>query len=418
MNYPVRVNLNNNKLTAYPKSSHDISKLVKFCNKNNINIIATGGETNRVGGTHPYKNHKNIFINFKYMNKIEQVDHDNLICTAQSGATLIEVQKKSNSKGLLFPVNIAPNDKCTIGGNISTNVGGLQTLRYGNIEDHINGLEVVLSNGDIVNFESKLKKDNFGPKLWKLFIGSEGVFGIITKANLKLIPKKKYKTIFLIQISNLIKAINLYKKIRDEYYDNLISYEIIFPIPSSITFKNDNYNLILEVNSNDKENLSKELILMFQRYKVNVDKIEKNKTKSNIWKKREDIVYKQNQLNFNHKFDISLPLSNWPIFIKKINKYISQESCYTPYFFGHLGDGNLHCNFKITDDDKTKKMELSNVIFKLVMGLQGSIAAEHGIGTQKLNLLKKYKSKEYYNFLKKLKKHMDVKSIMGRGKLL
>ena len=418
MNYPVRVNLNNNKLTAYPKSSHDISKLVKFCNKNNINIIATGGETNRVGGTHPYKNHKNIFINFKYMNKIEQVDHDNLICTAQSGATLFEVQKKSNNKGLLFPVNIAPNDKCTIGGNISTNVGGLQTLRYGNIEDHINGLEVVLSNGDIINFESKLKKDNFGPKLWKLFIGSEGVFGIITKANLKLIPKKKYKTIFLIQISNLIKAINLYKEIRDEYYDNLISYEIIFPIPSSITFKNDNYNLILEVNSNDKENLSKALILMFERYKVKVDKIEKNKTKSNIWKKREDIVYKQNQLNFNHKFDISLPLSNWPIFIKKINKYISQESCYTPYFFGHLGDGNLHCNFKITDDDKTKKMEISNVIFKLVMGLQGSIAAEHGIGTQKLNLLKKYKSKEYYNFLKKLKKHMDVKSIMGRGKLL
>ena len=418
MNYPVRVNLNNNKLTAYPKSSHDISKLVKFCNKNNINIIATGGETNRVGGTNPYKNHKNIFINFKYMNKIEQVDHDNLICTAQSGATLLEVQKKSNSKGLLFPVNIAPNDKCTIGGNISTNVGGLQTLRYGNIEDHINGLEVVLSNGDIINFESKLKKDNFGPKLWKLFIGSEGVFGIITKANLKLIPKKKYKTIFLIQISNLIKAINLYKKIRDEYYDNLISYEIIFPIPSSITFKNDNYNLILEVNSNDKENLSKALILMFERYKVKVDKIEKNKTKSNIWKKREDIVYKQNQLNFNHKFDISLPLSNWPIFIKKINKYISQESCYTPYFFGHLGDGNLHCNFKITDDDKTKKKELSNVIFELVMGLQGSIAAEHGIGTQKLNLLKKYKSKEYYNFLKKLKKHMDVKSIMGRGKLL
>ena len=418
MNYPVRVILNNNKLTAYPKSSHDISKLVKFCNKNNINIIATGGETNRVGGTNPYKNHENIFINFKYMNKIEQVDHDNLICTAQSGATLFEVQKKSNNKGLLFPVNIAPNDKCTIGGNISTNVGGLQTLRYGNIEDHINGLEVVLSNGDIINFESKLKKDNFGPKLWKLFIGSEGVFGIITKANLKLIPKKKYKTIFLIQISNLIKAINLYKKIRDEYYDNLISYEIIFPIPSSITFKNDNYNLILEVNSNEKENLSKELIQIFQRYKVKVDKIEKNKTKSNIWKKREDIVYKQNQLNFNHKFDISLPLSNWPIFIKKINKYISLESCYTPYFFGHLGDGNLHCNFKITDDDKTKKMELSNIIFELVMGLQGSIAAEHGIGTQKLNLLKKYKSKEYYNFLKKLKKHMDVKSIMGRGKLL
>ena len=418
MKFPINVKLNNDKLTAYPKSSHDISKLIKFCNKKNINIVATGGETNRVGGTDPYKNQKNIFIDFKYMNKIEEIDRDNLICTAQSGAKLIEVQKRSNNRGLFFPVNIAPSDKCTIGGNISTNVGGLQTLRYGNIEDHVNGLEVVLSNGDIINFESKLKKDNFGPKLWKLFIGSEGIFGIITKANLKLIPKKKYKTTYLIQIDNLLKSIHLYKKIRDIYFDNLISYEIIFPIPSSMIFKNDSYNLILEVSSNDKENFSKNLKKIFNQYKLKIDKIEKNKSKSNIWKKREEIVHKQKQLNFNHKFDISLPLSNWQIFLDKINNFISQKSCYTPYFFGHLGDGNLHCNFKITDDDIIKKNALSKFIFELVIQLKGSIAAEHGIGTQKLNLLKKYKSKEYYKFLKNLKKHMDTRLIMGKGKLL
>lgn len=418
MKFPINVKLNNDKLTAYPKSSHDISKLIKFCNKKNINIVATGGETNRVGGTDPYKNQKNIFIDFKYMNKIEEIDRDNLICTAQSGAKLIEVQKRSNNRGLFFPVNIAPSDKCTIGGNISTNVGGLQTLRYGNIEDHVNGLEVVLSNGDIINFESKLKKDNFGPKLWKLFIGSEGIFGIITKANLKLIPKKKYKTTYLIQIDSLLKSIHLYKKIRDIYFDNLISYEIIFPIPSSMIFKNDSYNLILEVSSNDKENFSKNLKKIFNQYKLKIDKIEKNKLKSNIWKKREEIVHKQKQLNFNHKFDISLPLSNWQIFLDKINNFISQKSCYTPYFFGHLGDGNLHCNFKITDDDIIKQKALSKFIFELVIQLKGSIAAEHGIGTQKLNLLKKYKSREYYKFLKNLKKHMDTRLIMGKGKLL
>jgi FAD/FMN-containing dehydrogenase len=330
----------------------------------------------------------------------------------------LRYKKNQTIKAYYSPVNIAPNDKCTIGGNISTNVGGLQTLRYGNIEDHINGLEVVLSNGEIINFESKLKKDNFGPKLWKLFIGSEGIFGIITKANLKLIPKKKYKTTFLIQIGSLIKAINLYKKIRNNHYDNLTSYEIIFPIPSSITFNNDSYNLILEVNSNDKENLSKELTKLSNKYKFKINKIERNKLQSDIWKKREEIVYKQNQLNFNHKYDISLPLSNWPIFFKKINKFIIQNSFYTPYFFGHLGDGNLHCNFKIMDNDSTKKIKLSNFIFDLVIELNGSIAAEHGIGTQKSDLLKKYKTKEYYNFLKKLKKHLDTKSIMGRGKLL
>ena len=111
-------------------------------------------------------------------------------------------------------------------------------------------------------------------------------------------------------------------------------------------------------------------------------------------------------------------MSNWPIFFKKINKFIIQNSFYTPYFFGHLGDGNLHCNFKIMDNDSTKKIKLSNFIFDLVIELNGSIAAEHGIGTQKSDLLKKYKTKEYYNFLKKLKKHLDTKSIMGRGKLL
>jgi FAD/FMN-containing dehydrogenase len=172
------------------------------------------------------------------------------------------------------------------------------------------------------------------------------------------------------------------------------------------------------VNSNDKENLSKELTKLSNKYKFKINKIERNKLQSDIWKKREEIVYKQNQLNFNHKYDISLPLSNWPIFFKKINKFIIQNSFYTPYFFGHLGDGNLHCNFKIMDNDSTKKIKLSNFIFDLVIELNGSIAAEHGIGTQKSDLLKKYKTKEYYSFLKKLKKHLDTKSIMGRGKLL
>ena len=186
----------------------------------------------------------------------------------------------------------------------------------------------------------------------------------------------------------------------------------------TIIFKNNSYHLILEVSSNDKENFSINLKKIFNQYKLKIDKIEKNKSKSNIWKKREEIVHKQRQLNFNHKFDISLPLSNWQIFLDKIKNFISQESCYTPYFFGHLGDGNLHCNFKITDDDIIKKNALSKFIFELVIQLKGSIAAEHGIGTQKLNLLKKYKSREYYKFLKNLKKHMDTRLIMGKGKLL
>ena len=190
MKFPIKTIRKSAQITAFPKNSLEVSKLVKFSNKYKFHILPIGGETNRVDGTKP-QFEKTILIDFKKMNRIEEVDTDNFIITAQSGTLLKTIQKAANNKKLLFPVNVAPSDKCTIGGNISTNVGGLQTLRYGNIEDHINGLEVVLSDGTILNFLNKLKKDNFGPKLWKLFCGSEGVFGIITRASLKLIPKKK-----------------------------------------------------------------------------------------------------------------------------------------------------------------------------------------------------------------------------------
>ena len=260
MKFPIKTRRRGGIITAFPKNSLEVSKLVKFSNKYKFHILPIGGETNRVDGTKP-QFEKTILIDFKKMNRIEEVDTDNFIITAQSGTLLKTIQKAANNKKLLFPVNIAPSDKCTIGGNISTNVGGLQTLRYGNIEDHINGLEVVLSDGTILNFLNKLKKDNFGPKLWKLFCGSEGIFGIITRASLKLIPKKNYNSTYLIQTNSLNKSIRLLKFLRNKYFDNLTSFEIIFPIPSSYLFNKSthHFNLIIEIQSNIIGNYKKDL---------------------------------------------------------------------------------------------------------------------------------------------------------------
>ena len=152
MKFPKIVRENNNRIIAFPTNTKEVSNIVKFSKKNGLNIIPLGGETNRVDGTKPDKKSKNIFISFSKMKKILEIDTDNLIMTVESGVTLQKIQQKSLSKNLFFPVNIAPSDKCTIGGNISTNVGGLQTLKYGNIEDHINGLEVVMSDGTVLNF--------------------------------------------------------------------------------------------------------------------------------------------------------------------------------------------------------------------------------------------------------------------------
>ena len=417
MKYPFKVIQKDNELKATPRNTKEVSLIMKFCNERKINVIPLGGETNRVGGTEGQSNSVNMFIDFKKMNKIEEIDKENMIVTAQAGTKLKKIQNISSKKGLIFPVNIAPSERCTIGGNISTNVGGLQTLKYGNIEDHINGLEVVLSDGTIINFLSKLKKDNFGPKLWKIFCGSEGVFGTITKANLKLLPKKKYKTTYLVKIDNLSKSNKLLKNLRNEYYDDLISFEIIFPIPSYFLFNKKTYHLIIEFNSNRKidfiNDIKKKSI--FKDFKV--ARIEKNIPDSWIWNKREELVHNQNKHNFIHKFDISLPLNKWGYFVREVNKFIFKNKIYTPYFFGHLGDGNLHCNFKIEPNIKKNLNLLSKFIYKLTIKCDGSIAAEHGLGLLKNNLLIKYKSKNYYEFLVKFKKHLDPNLILGKNKL-
>ena len=418
MKFPAIVKKQNERMIAYPRNTEEVSNIVKFSNKNGLNIIPLGGETNRVDGTKPDQKSKNLFISFSKMKKIIDIDTDNLILTVESGVTLKKIHQISQSKNLFFPVNIAPSDKCTIGGNISTNVGGLQTLKFGNIEDHINGLEVVMPDGKVLNFLSKLKKDNFGPKLWKIFCGSEGIFGIVTKANLNLKPKKNYITTYFLEINSLHKAILLFKKLRHQFYDYLTSFEIIFPIPSTILLnKKSNFHLIVEMQSNEKNNFQKPLKNIFQKHQTKIIKLEKNKHNSWIWKKREDLVHIQKDLNFNHKFDISLPLSQWKDFILKTNKFIKKFPQFSPYFFGHLGDGNLHCNFKVENDLSKDVDILSNFIYDLTLSLNGSIAAEHGLGQKKNMLLKKYKSKEYYNFLKSLKKYLDPNKNLGTNKL-
>ena len=418
MKYPIKVIQKNNKLKAFPRNTKEVSIIMKYCNEKKINIVPLGGETNRVEGTKGRLKHLNMFIDFKEMNKIEEIDIENMIMTTQAGVKLKKIQDMSSKKGFLFPVNIAPSDKCTIGGNISTNVGGLQTLKYGNIEDHINGLEVVLSDGTILDFQSKLKKDNFGPKIWKIFCGSEGIFGTITKANLKLLPKKAFKITYLLEISNLSKANKLLKKIRNIYYDDLISFEIIFPIPSYFLFnKKFDYHLIVEFSSNRNLDFMNDIKKknIFNEFKVK--KIERNITKSWIWNKREELVYNQNKYNFLHKFDISLPINKWSFFTREVNKFIKKKKIYTPYFFGHLGDGNLHCNFKIEPNIKKNLSLLTKFIYRLTIDCKGSIAAEHGLGSLKNDLLIKYKSKNYYEFLKKFKKHMDPNLVLGKNKL-
>jgi FAD/FMN-containing dehydrogenase len=171
------------------------------------------------------------------------------------------------------------------------------------------------------------------------------------------------------------------------------------------------------MHSNEKNKFQIPLKNIFQKYLAKIIKIENNIKNSWIWKKREDLVHIQKNLNYNHKFDISLPLSQWKNFISKTNKFVKTYKQFSPYFFGHLGDGNLHCNFKVENEKEKDIKLLHKYIYDLTLSLNGSIAAEHGLGKKKNMLLKKYKSKEYYNFLKNFKKHLDPNNNLGVNKL-
>lgn len=399
---------------VFPKNTLEVSKLLKLCTKNMIEVVPIGGNTNRVKGTFQIDKTKSILMSLKHMNKIKTIDEDNLIMTVEAGVTLERVQKRALSKGFLFPVHVASHKECNIGGNISTNVGGLQVLKYGNIENNINGLEIVLMDGTIINQLSILKKDNFGPKIWKLFCGSEGTYGIITQANLKLLPKKNYTYTYLIEISKFTTLFKLFKQLRSKYFDQLTSYEVIFPEPVSILNQKNTkkFNVIVEFNSNENKNHNKD----FEKFKV--IRFEKNNIQSQIWPLRTKIVTQQVENSYLYKFDISLPLNNWSIFLNAIKIFHKNNASYKPYFFGHLGDGNLHCNYKINNSNKGKYLKLENFIYQLVIRLGGSIAAEHGLGYSKNKLIKKYKSKEHFEILTKIKSLFDKERLLNRDKLI
>ena len=404
----------NGSTFVFPKNTLEVSKLLKLCNKRKIEVVPIGGNTNRVKGTFQIDKTKSILMSLNHMNKIKTIDEDNLIMTVEAGATLEKVQKKSLSKGFLFPVHVASHKECNIGGNISTNVGGLQVLKYGNIENNINGLEIVLMDGTIINQLSILKKDNFGPKIWKLFCGSEGTYGIITQANLKLLPKKKYTYTYLIEISKFTTLFKLFKQLRSKYFDQLTSYEVIFPEPVSILNQKNTkkFNVIVEFNSNENKNHNKD----FEKFRV--IKFEKNNIQSQIWPLRTKIVTQQVENSYLYKFDISLPLNNWSIFLNATKIFHKNNASYEPYFFGHLGDGNLHCNYKINHSNKSKYLKLEKFIYQLVIRLGGSIAAEHGLGYSKNTLIKKYKSKEHFEILTKIKSLFDKERLLNRDKLI
>ena len=422
-------------LLLKPQNTEEVSKILKLCNEYNIKVVPQGGRTGLCGGTIPSENGQEIMLSLERMNKIKDLNEGTKL-DLETGCILNTIQNIADEKNFLFPLSLASEGSCTIGGNLSTNAGGINVLRYGMARDLVLGIEVVLANGEIWSNLTSLRKDNRGYDLKQLFIGSEGTLGIITSAVLKLFPAPRNIETALFAIPNTDAAIELLGLARNASADLLNAYELVSRIGMEMVIKHipgakepikDKYEwyVLIEFSSSSKNNLRQQMEDLFElalNKKIVLDGptlIVVPTTMLSIW-----LNEAQKPEGGSIKHDISVPINNVSKFIdsasKCVKKFIPSSRVVA---FGHIGDGNIH--FNISQPLKQDKNEFLNkwndvnkLVFDIVESLNGSFSAEHGIGKLKRKELQTYNPKIEIDLMKSIKSTFDPNNILNPGKVL
>ena len=421
-----------------PKSTKEVSNILKFAYRKNISCIPQGGNTGLVGGQIPF-NRDHIVISLERLNKIREINPTDQSVTVEAGLILSDLQKKCDENNLIFPLSLASEGSCSLGGNIASNAGGVAVLYYGNTRELVMGLEVVLSDGSIINNLKTLIKDNTGYSIKDLFVGSEGTLGVITAATLKVFPKPKNIYTALLSVNSPKQSIEILNYIRNNLSIPLTAFELMnnFSIElvnkhmdkASIPIEKFKWLILvefssIEVSKNEKDKIENILNeILHQNLAKDIFISQSLKQAKDMWYIRESISEAQKKEGGSIKNDISIPIKDISKFInnaEKISKEVIPGS--RSVIFGHIGDGNIHFNISQpikSDKDKflKKDKKLRKKINDLTIELNGSISAEHGIGLNKKADLKKYMKKDVELF-KLIKKSLDPKNIMNPGKII
>lgn len=421
-----------------PKSTKEISKILEFSYKKNISCIPQGGNTGLVGGQIPFNN-DHIVISLERMNKIREINKIDQSITVEGGLILSNLQKECEENNLFFPLSLASEGSCSIGGNIATNAGGVAVLHYGNTRELVLGLEIVLPNGSVINNLKTLIKDNTGYSIKDLFVGSEGTLGIITAATLKVFPKPKRIYTALVSVNSPKNSIKILNYIKDNLSIPLTAFELMNDFSVKLVEKHIDNILIpiekfkwliliefssIEDSKNEKDKIEKILMKIIDQNLANNIFISQSLNQAkNIWHIRESISEAQKKEGGSIKNDISVPIKDISEFINTAVKLSKKQIPGSRnVIFGHIGDGNIH--FNISQPIKSNKAEflgkekdLREQIIKLTVKLNGSFSAEHGIGLARKEDLKKYKKKDV-EVLKSIKNSFDPKNIMNPGKII
>ena len=420
-----------------PNSTEEVAEVISACRADDTAIIPQGGNTGLCGGAIPDSSGKQVIVSLARMNRIRKVSADDHSLIVEAGCTLSSVQAAAEEANRFFPLSLAAEGSCQIGGNISTNAGGINVLRYGSAREQVLGLEAVLANGEIWNGLRLVRKDNAGYDLKQLFIGSEGTLGIITAAALRLYPVVTNARTVLFGLESPDHSVKLLSFLRYEHADQIQAFELIpdrairyvlrhipssrFPIEEICPW----YVLAELTNCEDANLLDKLLVPASESGFILDAVIAKNdRERQEMWRLRHTISEAQKREGGSLKHDVSVPIGSVAKFIclacEAVTKYMPDVR---PVAFGHVGDGNIHFNLSQPKDSDLGEFlaqgeTLAKIVYDVVDSLGGSFSAEHGIGQAKRRYLTHYRSKTDLDLMRAIKFALDPDNLLNPGKVL
>jgi FAD/FMN-containing dehydrogenase len=423
-----------------PGSAAEVAQLLALCNTARVPVVAQGGNTGLVGGQTPDAGGQAVVLSLTRLNKVRETDARSNTMIVEAGLTLAGAQAAAERVDRLFPLSLASEGSCTIGGNLATNAGGTAVIAYGNARDLVLGVECVLADGRVLSNLSKLKKDNTGYDLKHLFMGSEGTLGVITAATLKLFERPRAVETAFIGLSSPQKALDLLMRARAASGGMITTFEVIprigldFVLRHAVNVREPLsgehvWYVLLEITGQDNAALSGAMAALLEAA-LEAEVVEdaaiaaSQSQRKDFWRLREALSDAQRPEGGSIKHDVSVPLAAVPQFIGEATRAVED---FLPgarvVAFGHLGDGNVHFNVSqpIGADKQAflaQWQPMNEIVHAIVLRHGGSISAEHGIGQLKRELLAQVKDPVAIQVMRALKAALDPNGILNPGKVL
>jgi FAD/FMN-containing dehydrogenase len=425
-----------------PSSTAEVAAVIQACAVHGVSVVPQGGNTGLVVGSIPDSSGEQVLLSTTRLNQVRELDAANRTLTVEAGCVLQTVQDVAREAGFLFPLSLAAQGSCTIGGNLATNAGGTQVLRYGNTRDLCLGLEVVSADGEVWQGLSGLRKDNTGYDVRHLMIGSEGTLGIITAATLKLFDAPAAQLTAWASVPSLSAAVDLLGLVQRQLGAGLTGFEVMGQFALSLVDKHfpqlrvpawadTPYAVLLEMSDTESAEHAQAQLEQLLGQAIEAGCASDAIVASNLaqaqgfWHVRESISMAQAEEGLNIKHDISLPISRIPVFCAETDERLAKTFAGVRLVnFGHLGDGNLHYNVQAPEGVdpavflRTQESAVNGLVFEQVRAHGGSISAEHGIGSLKAHTLPEYKDPVALDWMHRIKAALDPDNRLNPGRVL